>query len=90
MAHALSTFRARTLPASLVRFIDAAVLIGFAARTRERRAGRHRTGPLDAVAMRDIGACREYQDYGCLAGALVGTTQRLHRIADAVRCGLPR
>jgi hypothetical protein len=40
--------------------------------------------------MRDSGACREYQDYGCVTEALVGTAQRLHRIADAVRCGLPR
>jgi hypothetical protein len=90
MAHALPTFRIGTLPATLVGFVDATVRMGFAAGARERRAGRHRTTPLDAATMRDIGACREYQDYGCVAEALVGTGQRLHRIADAVRCGLPR
>lgn len=90
MAHALTTFRSGTLPATLVRFIDAAVRMGYAAGTRGRRADRHRTVPLAAVAMRDIGACREYQDYGCVAEALVSTAQRLHRIADALRCGLPR
>jgi hypothetical protein len=90
MAHALPTFRTGALPATLVRFIHAAARMGFAVGTRERQAGCDCPVPLDAVAMRDIGACREYQDYGCAAKAPVGTAQRLHRIADAARCGLPR
>jgi hypothetical protein len=69
MAHALPTFRTGTQPATLVRFVDAALRMGFAAGARERRAGRHRTAPLDAAAMRDTGACREYQDYRCVAEA---------------------
>lgn len=89
MAHALRSFRTDGLPGVVLRFIHAARM-EFAAGTREGRADRPRTVPLDVTAMRDVGACREHQDYGCVARAPSGTAKRLHRIADAVRCGLPR
>jgi hypothetical protein len=90
MARAAQTFRIAVLPITLLRIVDATMRVAFGARTRKRQADRHRAGSLDAIAMRDIGACREYQDYACSADAPASAAMRLHRIADATRYGLPR
>ena len=90
MAHALQTFRTGGLPDAVLRFVDATLRWGFDARTRGQDENRDRTGPLDAATTRDIGARREYQDYASSARVPSSAARRLHCIADAARCGLPR
>jgi len=58
---------------------------GFAARRSMRKFGHHPGGSLDADILRDIGACREYQDYSALAAVSARSNGRLHRIAEAAR-----
>jgi hypothetical protein len=89
MAHALQIFRTGGLSDVVLRFVDATFRWGFDARSRERDEKRHQTGSLDVATTRDIGARREYQDYSSSAGASSSAARHLHRIADAVRCGLP-
>ena len=50
------------LPDAVLRFVGATLHWGFNARTREQNEDRDRVGPLDVATMRDIGACRGYQD----------------------------
>lgn len=90
MAHALRAFRAAGPPDAVLRFVDAALSWGLGARTRERDEDRDRAGPLDVATMRDIGACREYQDYAPSARVSASAARRLHCMADSARCGLPR
>jgi len=90
MAHALRAFRAAGPPDAVLRFVDAALSWGLGARTRERDEDRDRAGPLDVATMRDIGACREHQDYAPSARVLASAARRLHCMADSARCGLPR
>jgi hypothetical protein len=90
VAHALRTFRAGGLPDAVLRFADAALRWGFGARTREQEENRDRAVSLDVATMRDIGACREYQDYAPSARVSASAARRLHCMADSARCGLPR
>jgi hypothetical protein len=87
MAHALQTFRTGGLADAVLRFVGATLRRGFDARTREQNEDRDRTGALDVATMRDIGARREYQDYGPSARVPAYTARRLHCIADSARCG---
>jgi hypothetical protein len=89
MAHALQIFRSAVLPDAVLRFVDATLRWGFDARTRERDENPLPASPLDAVALRDIGARREYLDYSSAAGVPASAARHLHRIADAARWGLP-
>ena len=41
--------------------------------------------PLDGGTLRDIGACREYQDYASSAAVTAGSNRRLHHLAEATR-----
>ena len=90
MAHALQTIRTGGLADAVLRFVDATLRWGFAARTREQDENRDRAGPLDVATMRDIGARHEYQDYAPSARVPASAARRLHSIADLARCGLPR
>jgi hypothetical protein len=88
MAHALQILGARVPPDAFLRLVDAALRARFGARTRERDNSHHRAATLDADAMRDIGAARQYQDYAASVSAC--SDRRLHRIADAGRWASPR
>ena len=90
MVHALRTFRAGGLHDAVLRFVDATLRWGFDAHAREQDEDRDRAGPLDVATMRDIGACREYQDYAPSARVSASAARRLHCMADSARCGLPR
>ena len=90
MAHALQSFRTGGLPDAVLRLVDATLRWGFDARTRKRDENRNWAEPLDAATTRDIGARREYQDYASSARVPSSAARRLHCIADAARCGLPR
>ena len=86
MAHALQTIRTGGLADAVLRFIDAALRWGFAARTREQDENRDRAGPLDVATMRDIGARHEYQDYAPSARvSLRGSAPPLHCRLGPVR-----
>ena len=50
---------------------------------RRHKAGRCPGGTLDANTLRDIGACRAYQDYASSAAVSAGSERRPHRIADS-------
>jgi hypothetical protein len=90
MGHALQIFRTGVLPHAVSQIVDAALRWGLVTGTRQREDNHHHAGPLDAVTMRDIGVCREYQDYSSRADVPVPAAQRLLRIADAARWGLQR
>jgi hypothetical protein len=90
MAHALRAFRAAGLPDAVFRFVDGALRWRLGTRPREQDENRDRAGPLDEATMRDIGACREYQDYAPSARVAASAARRLNCMADSVRCGLPR
>jgi hypothetical protein len=88
MGQALQIFRNDVLPHAFSQIVDAALRWGLVTGTRQREDDHHHVGPLDAVTMRDIGVYREHQDYSCPVDTSVA--QRLHRIAEAARWGLPR
>ena len=90
MAHALQILGARVPPDAFLRLVDAALRARFGARTRERDNSHHRAATLDADAMRDIGAARQYQDYAASANVAAGSERRLHCIADCGRWASPR
>jgi hypothetical protein len=89
MAQALQMFRDAVPSDVLLRIVEAA-LQGRRAPTRERHDIHHQAGPLGAPAMRDVGPCREAQDYRSSVDVSTSEAQRLHRIADAARWVLPR
>ena len=86
---ALQIFRNIGVFTGFPQIVDAA-LRGLGARTCEREDIYHRDGPLDALTMRDVGVCRESQDYCSSVDAPASAAQHLHRIADAARWRLPR
>ena len=90
MAHALRAFGAAGLPEAVLRFVDAALCWRLGTRPREQDKDRDRVGPLEVATMRDIGACREYQDYAPSVRAPASAARRLHGIAASAKCGLPR
>jgi hypothetical protein len=90
MAHALQILRNGILPYAFSQIVDACLGWGLARSTSRRKDKHHRTGPLDAATMRDIGVYREYQDYSYPVDVSVSAAQRLHRIAETARWGLPR
>jgi hypothetical protein len=90
MAHALRISRTGVLAEAVLQFVHTALRWGFDARPPKLNENRYPAGPLDAATTRDIGARYEYQDYSSSAGGPAAATRRLHRVADAVRCRLPR
>ncbi|HYZ26225.1 MAG TPA: hypothetical protein VE597_04905 [Geminicoccaceae bacterium] len=89
VAHALQILRNGILLHAASQIVDAALGWGLATATRQREDSHHRAGPLDVVTIRDIGVRREHQDYSCPVDVSGSAAQRLHRVAEAARWGLP-